>query len=532
MTNLVRQRRQSETSKILNNLQNKNQQIVVSANEEINKILNNDFAQKKQLAEARRRNQEAINKLNNDYVRATQDVLSDDALQFLVQHSQIDAPTLTSIFAGFELARASKARKLNEQRQLEIEGIRQLDNINQQVSEAATNLAEQQLATVARNQQQEIRSNERASDALLRAAQGDIQAGERRQEIVENRAIRRTERAEDAELQRDLQNIRSGSRSQRNNQLELFRRLQSPTGVSDQSTVEAASGGNTNPLLSAPVSTSPAPIPQSVVQPSSDQRGFELDSESELSDQEILLLNHDRDVIAATDPTNIFTAPLSIGNTVNNLSEAERNFLATIRDSGGAELAIQQLNQTQGFSIGQEQDLLTDAERSLLNLNRISNNIDDTGDAQLINEFGDLTSEEQELIEQFRESDTISDQLGDEEFDALVEFRTGRDGEVIPIGRSFSELDENDQNFVNRRRLDQLDFPTTPPPQITTNSESADDTLLLAPEVIEQIDLLNQREEVNTVDPLTLQQSLIDDGIDVANLTVEEFNRVIEERGL
>lgn len=525
MTNAIKQRRQSETSKILAKLADRNESVNVTTNNRINKILNSEFAQRAQLAEARKTNQDRINQLNNDYVRATQDVLDDQTLQFLVEHSKIDAPTLTSIFAGFELAKASRAKKLNEQRQADVQAVERLNDINQQVSEARSLQASEQINDTRTQQAQDIRTNERAADALNRAAQNDIQAGERRQEIVEDRAIRRTERTEDAELERDLQNIRSNRGP--NNQLALFRSLQGGSNATGQPATGAVNPtGTANPITSVAQPGSPSPVPQQVqtttVTP--------IDADSELTDQEILLLNFDRNILAQNDPQNIFTSPLTAGNTGANLSESERRFLAGVREQGGAESVIQTLNVNNDFNIGQPQNLLTDAERSLLNLNRTFNNDDNLGNPAIVNEFGDLTSEEEALVLDLRERNLVGEDLGRDEFDELVEFRTGRDGEVIPVGRTFADLDENDQEFVTRRRLENLDVPAfTVPTEDTTNSATADDTLLLNQEVVNQIDILNEREDVDALDPVEIQRSLLQQDIDVANLTIDEFNRLIKE---
>lgn len=55
---------------------------------------------------------ERISRRNEDFIAKTADVLNQDTIDTLVQFSNINAPTLTSIFAGWEMAKASRADRL------------------------------------------------------------------------------------------------------------------------------------------------------------------------------------------------------------------------------------------------------------------------------------------------------------------------------------------------------------------------------------------------------------------------------------
>ena len=107
----------SETSKKLGSLRQRRSEIVnvttrtVGANQALFRRsvqLNTDFAA------SQRASNDRIRQLRQSYASATENVLNQETLQFLVNHSNIDAPTVTSIFSGFELARASRAERGRE----------------------------------------------------------------------------------------------------------------------------------------------------------------------------------------------------------------------------------------------------------------------------------------------------------------------------------------------------------------------------------------------------------------------------------
>jgi len=536
MTNPIRQRRQSETSKILSNLANERHTINVSTNDAINRVLNEEFAQREQLAQARKSNQDSIDRINSEYITATQDVLDDATLQFLIEHSNIDAPTLTSIFAGWELAKSSKAKKLNEQRQADIQTLQSFNNINEQLSAAQTAVNEQRLKDTREQSEQRIRAGERAADVLTRSVVGDVTAEERAQES-----------ALDRNLQRELQNIRSRGRTGEDDRLRTLRQLQSGGTITDTTVINTTepdggqiSSTTTNPLENSPAPTVTTPIPDTQV---GSESAVNVESDSELTDQEILLLNYDRAILAEQDPNNVFSSPLSLGNNISQLSDEERELIQGVRQGPGAAAVIQDLNENQGFNIGVENNLLSESERSLFALNRSNSRGPDDPPVGLfsftntIRSVDDLSTEEQAVLQQFRDEGLLNDDLSRDEFDNLVEARAERDGEIIPLNtRRFEQLSDEDQLIVTEDRLDRLSsqVPLVTPELIpsVTNTSSSDEELLLSPEVISQIDILNQREDVDQIDPLQIQQQLQNDEIDISNLTIEEFNRLIEERGL
>jgi len=107
----------SETSKKLGSLRQRRSEVVnvttrtIGANQALFRRsvqLNSDFAA------SQRASNDRIRQLRQSYASATENVLNQETLQFLVDHSNIDAPTVTSIFAGFELARASRAERGRE----------------------------------------------------------------------------------------------------------------------------------------------------------------------------------------------------------------------------------------------------------------------------------------------------------------------------------------------------------------------------------------------------------------------------------
>ena len=93
------------------NISARSQVAFATSSETTRRILTERFANTANLASFRQSQQERINAVNQSYIQSTQSVLDDKTLDFLVQHSNIDVPTFTSIFAGFELARASRAER-------------------------------------------------------------------------------------------------------------------------------------------------------------------------------------------------------------------------------------------------------------------------------------------------------------------------------------------------------------------------------------------------------------------------------------
>lgn len=91
-----------------------------TANKKTQELFNNRLARADKLRQFRERQSARIRQTNERYTAQTQNVLNKKTLDFLVQHSNIDAPTFTSIFAGFELARASRADRLNASRETEV----------------------------------------------------------------------------------------------------------------------------------------------------------------------------------------------------------------------------------------------------------------------------------------------------------------------------------------------------------------------------------------------------------------------------
>ena len=170
----AKDRNQSAQSKIFSQLGARNGEINTSANARVNELLNNKLSNKAGLLARRANRVEEIKALNREYIQQTQGVLNDKALAFLVQHSNIDAPTFTSIMAGFELAKASRADKLNEERQLEIDTLEREDAVDQQVTDANNDRADALVQSIQSQRALDNRLNEAQTQATSRAVGADI----------------------------------------------------------------------------------------------------------------------------------------------------------------------------------------------------------------------------------------------------------------------------------------------------------------------------------------------------------------------
>lgn len=505
----ITKRRESELSKILTSSAKKNEAINVSTNQSINNVLNEKLARTANLATVRGVNQQEIKQLNTNYVTATQDVLNDKTLDFLIQHSQINAPTFTSIFAGFELAKASRANKLNEQRQSDIQNIETRNEIANQLNIDAQKTSDLQIKQLDSDREREVRANTAQANTLASAVVGDITASERLTKTADDRQVRADERIVDDAQEITLQNIRSAGKQTENDSAALFKSLASGNASAQLNPVNPAT------TVPAVVSSTPATIQQTNT----------LDQSDELTDDEILLLNHDRNIVSQSDPSDIFGTPLTSGSFVSSLNEEEQLSLQTIRNSGGALNAIQQLNQdpNNGVSIIQPGEL-SSSEIELLKFNRDRLNTTDVP-SELIDNESSLDQDELLLLTQIRESGVATDEITGDELVTLGQSRRLRLGEQVPLASTnVTGLDLLDLDAINEGRLNQLLEPVV-------NSPTPDELILFTPEVIEQIGLLNDADDDVQIDPLQLQQNLISQGVEVSELTLEEFNRQLELDG-
>ena len=163
----IQERRRNETSRIFTDLGARSALVNTAGNEAVQEILREQFTRLEQLNARRLAREQEIQQLNEEYAAVAQDVLSDDALAFLVANSQIDVPTLTSIFAGFELARASRADREAERVDRRIEEFRTRTEREQQLLDRQRDLDQREIALIEADR-------ERAQDELELRARTDI----------------------------------------------------------------------------------------------------------------------------------------------------------------------------------------------------------------------------------------------------------------------------------------------------------------------------------------------------------------------
>lgn len=190
----IKNRNQSAQSKVLGRLVTASGQINTTASSAVNKLLNEKFGQRNALTQRRMLRQEKIATLNKNYVARTQNVLNDKTLDFLIQHSNIDAPTLTSIFAGFELARKSAADKLREGTDVDVTRIERLDQLDVLRTNAASDRLGENVQLIENEQTRLTNQAVRASQLEGAAIRQDISnlEGIESANVLEGRQIART----------------------------------------------------------------------------------------------------------------------------------------------------------------------------------------------------------------------------------------------------------------------------------------------------------------------------------------------------
>lgn len=500
MTNVIKQRSQSETSKILKGFSDKNKQIRVGSNKRVNDIFRNQIADNENLANTRREISNKIAEINQQYVEATQNVLNDETLDFLVKHSQIDAPTFTSIMAGFELAKKSRADKLNEFRQFEVDRQARQIQINQDLAKSRQQQRESELDQIRAEQKDLARESQfTTSQQLDEATREDTQRFQREQQEDRQQegrvrsatdAVRRAGESQiEFERRVELARIQQQGRRSRGDDDELATLLSiasTPVGTSQQPDQQTAQPVAPQPTTPDPVAPVTPPQPVQV-----DGLDVEVPPPSE--------------VPGLIDDTTDVVEPVEFG-------ESARSFFAFNRDRQRSE---------------NDPPVPTGPELNL------------------INTIEDLNEDETLRLQQLITAGLLDEELGDDEFSQLVADREQRDGEIVPLQvREFSQLDEADQRLVTERRLERADEQGLLIPAGAQQDDQVLDGVSPVAEnpgdqpqsafnsdVIEQIDILNQREDVEAIDPVGLEAQLVDQGIDVANLTIEQFNRLVEEDG-
>lgn len=126
----IAERNKQNVRKILKNSKARIASLNANRTRDFQERLADGFTNYTALQERRQQRANSIKDVNRMYTELTQDVLNDKALDFLIKNSQIGVPTITSIFAGFELARASRAEKLKEVRDNDLNAIARQDKLD------------------------------------------------------------------------------------------------------------------------------------------------------------------------------------------------------------------------------------------------------------------------------------------------------------------------------------------------------------------------------------------------------------------
>lgn len=273
------------------------------ADKSVRDILNNQFSTQTKLASLRTRQAARVKAVNDKYVESTQGVLNKKTLDFLVQHSNIDVPTVTSIFAGFELAKASRADKSEEARKREVEGLlgevaaaeaklkdtTALSDAQIKIIQDGLNRNTRLLETVQKSTDADVTDKNRAtgdefaarsSNASTEFTQGqNNKRNEANNKTSEANAKLRAETAKDGQEQANARNVATNATSERNAKLraeesnsgltaaEFFgknSRVTTPSANTSGSffdrPVNSEAGTVTIPTLTVPKSNKPVPL--------------------------------------------------------------------------------------------------------------------------------------------------------------------------------------------------------------------------------------------------------------------------------
>jgi len=204
------------------------------------------------LLQFRQDSQSRIDTINREYSEITQNVLNDKTLDFLIQHSNINAPTLTSIFAGFELARASQADRLGEQRDVAIASIEAANQRQTDLNQAEQTFiqAQSQLATT--NFEQNVNN----AALISQGDANDLQELQADNNTAQDQAANAALRAADNAARTQQVQITADASVER-------QRISSDTNEQVGSFLDFARQGNANvqPLVNAnQITTAPAAI--------------------------------------------------------------------------------------------------------------------------------------------------------------------------------------------------------------------------------------------------------------------------------
>ena len=123
LTKLQDKRRKLSDATFYKNQANKNA-LYKTQNDKLRQVIEDRFIASQRLAQTRQDMNSEIDRLNKEFISQTEGTLNKQALDFLMKNAMINVPTLTSIFAGWELAKASRTDRLREERDLNVDKLK------------------------------------------------------------------------------------------------------------------------------------------------------------------------------------------------------------------------------------------------------------------------------------------------------------------------------------------------------------------------------------------------------------------------
>lgn len=202
----------SVTSDALNNIRKRtdtlNNSYVSTASTSIGRygrvakeVFDRSIARTSQLLQKRKAEEDTLQRDRERFTEATRNVLSKDTLDYLKSMSNIAAPTLTSIFTGFEMARADEAGRyqaLLNNREDAIKrtqaddqlSLREANNVDQQLLASEGNLLRENTSMLDRSLQTQLTTDQLVAKSLVEADQSRLQRNFNRSESALDRQSR------------------------------------------------------------------------------------------------------------------------------------------------------------------------------------------------------------------------------------------------------------------------------------------------------------------------------------------------------
>lgn len=149
-------------------------------------VFDRSIARTSQLLQKRQSEESALQHERERFTEATRNVLSKDTLDYLKAMSSIAAPTLTSIFTGFEMARADEAGRyqalLNNREDAmkrtqadDQLALREANNVDQQLLASEGNLLRESTSLSDRSLQSQLTTDQLVAKSLVEADQSAVQ---------------------------------------------------------------------------------------------------------------------------------------------------------------------------------------------------------------------------------------------------------------------------------------------------------------------------------------------------------------------